>query len=304
MGIISGLGRSLADGTEIQDFIQTDAAINPGNSGGPLVDTSGRMVGLNSAIYTRSGGYMGIGFAIPSNIARAVIDSLMKKGRVVRGFLGVQLAALTPELAQAFNLPDTNGVLVNEVEPGTAAALADVHAGDVIVEFNGQKVDDYHTLRLAVTATPPGQKAQLTVIREGKRKTLDVTLKELVDKPSATAPAPDEPQNGGGAPAPQQLLPGIQIGTLDAAVRRQFATFQYPADLQGAVVLAVDPDSPAAVPGNQGLQPGDVIIEVWHKEVRSVKEAQAAAVAGPKGSLLLRVWTHGVLRFIVIKANS
>ncbi len=306
MGIISGLGRDLTDsGSEIQDFIQTDAAINPGNSGGPLVDTNGRMVGVNSAIFTRSGGYMGIGFAIPSNTVRYVIDSLLKKGRVIRGYLGVKLSIVTPDLAEKFNLPDESGVVVDEVEPDSAAAAAGVQAGDVIVEFNSQKVEDYHTLRLAVTAIAPGQKVSMTVIRDGKPKSLDVTLKELPDTAEAS-PSQDESEgdNGAAAPATQELLPGVQIATLDAAVRRQLSNPPYPADLKGVVVLSVDPDSAAAAntSGSQGLQPGDVILEVEHKEVATAKEAIAAA-RNAKGGILLRVWTRGNPRYIVIKPN-
>jgi len=306
MGIISGLGRAVSDSSaEIQDFIQTDAAINPGNSGGPLVDTNGRMVGVNSAIFTRSGGYMGIGFAIPSNTVRYVIDSLLKKGRVIRGYLGVKLSIVTPDLAEKFNLPDESGVVVDEVEPDSAAAAAGVEAGDVIVDFNGQKVEDYHTLRLAVTAIPPGQKVSMTVIRDGKPKSLDVTLKELPDTAEA-APSPDGTESDNPAPAPdtQELLPGVQIATLDAAIRRQLSNPPYPADLKGVVVLSVDPDSAAAAntSGSQGIQSGDVILEVEHKPVETAKEAIAAA-RNAKGGILLRVWTRGNPRYIVIKPN-
>ncbi|MDE1171401.1 MAG: Do family serine endopeptidase [Verrucomicrobium sp.] len=304
MGIVSALDRTpdeLGAGT-LDQFIQTDAAINPGNSGGPLVDTAGRMIGINSAIYTRSGGNMGIGFAIPSNMARHVMESLLKQGRVIRGFLGVSANALTPDLVKKFSLPDDNGVLVAQVESKSAAEAAGVQVGDVITEFNGKKISDYHDLRTAVTETAPGKKVRLALIRNGHPKTLDVTLKEMpaaASKPEADDAAQDEPAE----PATEKLLPGVQIADLNDAGRHQFDAIQYPADLKGALVVDVQQDSPAAKPGAAGLQPGDVILEVEHKEVHSAKEAVLAAHKA-KGGLLLRVWTRGNPRYLVIQNSD
>jgi len=307
MGIVSGLGRGEPEGASpggqaspIEDFIQTDAAINPGNSGGPLVDVEGRMIGLNSQIYSSSGGYMGIGFAIPSNMVHDVIDSLLKRGHVVRGYLGVEAnSGDSQDLLEKFNIPsDTPGVLVAGVQPNSAAAAAGVKIGDYLVEFNGKPVDDYRTLRLAVTATAPGQPVKMRLIRDGKEKTLDVTLKEFAPdtakaKGDESAPAETAPDS------PLKLFPGVEVADLSPEFRRQVGAVQYPADLKGAVVTAVDPDSAAAVPG--GLQPGEVIVEVERKPVASAQEAIAAA-KGVKKGLLLRVWSKGnPSRFVYVK---
>ncbi len=309
MGIVSALSRNLPveeAGNTLNSFIQTDAAINPGNSGGPLVDTQGRMVGLNSAIYSRTGGYQGIGFAIPANTVRSVMDGLLKQGRVIRGYLGVEANAQdnTPEMLQKFGIPaDTAGVLVSSVQPGSAAADAGIRFGDFLVEFNGRPIDDFRALRAAVTEVPPGQKVKLTFFRDGKKKTVDVTPKELSDK-DLTASGPDASQGGDAAPSDGlSLLPGVTVDDLDADTRRQMGAAAPPAEVKGAVVISVDPDSPAAASGANpaGLATGDVVLEVEKTEVHSAKEAVAAARNPKNGLLLLRVWTRGTYRFVVVK---
>ncbi len=313
MGIVSALGRDLSkiDGTShLEDFIQTDAAINPGNSGGPLVDLQGRMIGLNTAIVSGGGGNVGIGFAIPSNIVAAIRDSLQKQGHVTRGFLGVVTKELTPDLAKKLGIDDGTGVLVTEVEPGSAADDAKVLPGDVIVEFDGKKIADYRTLRLAVTGTAPGKKASLKVIRDGKSKTLTVTLKELTAKAMAGADKGDNgtPADDAAPSASQKLFPGVDIADFDDDARRQFSAIHYPDTIKnGAVVLAVSDDSPAARgDGKDGLAPGDVILEVDKKPVRSAKEALAAAQAakGSKDGILVRVWSRGIPNYLVIKPDA
>src|SRR6201987_2306359 len=174
-GIVSAKNRTTS-GDMDEDFIQTDAAINPGNSGGPLVDTEGRLVGINSAILTHSGGNQGIGFAVPANLCRWVMDSLVKNGRVDRGFLGVMIQNLTPDLATAFKLDKTTGALVGDVSPGSPADKAGLKSGDVITQFNGQAIEDASQLKLRVAETAPGSKVPLVVNRNGEDKTFDVTL--------------------------------------------------------------------------------------------------------------------------------
>ncbi|GIX30873.1 MAG: serine protease [Porticoccaceae bacterium] len=179
VGVVSAKGRTSVGINDYEDFIQTDAAINPGNSGGPLVNLDGEVVGINTAIFTRSGGYMGIGFAIPINLARAVADQLIEHGEVVRGYLGVVIQPLTAELAEAFGLEPQSGVLIAEVAEDSPAAKAGIRAGDVVVSYQGQPVRDVGDFRNRVALTRPGTKASLEILRDGKRQRLEVTIGKL-----------------------------------------------------------------------------------------------------------------------------
>ncbi|MBW6415373.1 serine protease [Candidatus Methylacidiphilum fumarolicum] len=294
MGIVSGKGRKDIGIEEYEDFIQTDAAINPGNSGGALVDIQGRLVGINTAIVSPGRvGNLGIGFAVPSNMARYVMDQILKNGRVIRGFLGVTISEVTPDLAQAFKLPEATGALVEQVSPGTPADQAGMKAGDVILEYNGQKVTDPRSLRLAVSQTPPGSKATLKIWRDGKEKIIQAVLKERTPEDvSASAPKQQEENS--------TFLPGVEIADLNRMVRQQF---EIPPDVQGVVIVSVDPESPAARPGRNSLQPGDVILEVQHRPVRTVQEA-LQAVKGTSGNVLLRVWSKGITHFVVVPRSN
>ncbi len=222
-GIVSAKDRSTS-GNGDEDFIQTDAAINPGNSGGALVDTDGRLVGINSAILTHSGGNQGIGFAVPSNLCRWVMDSLVKNGRVERGLLGVMIQNLTPDLAKAFKLDRTTGALVGDVSPGSPADKAGLKSGDVITQFNGQPIQDASQLKLRVAETAPGTTAQLGVSRNGESKTFDVTLASALDKKMAAADA-----NRG--TARKEALVGVGVADLDQKTR---AELNIPENVQGA----------------------------------------------------------------------
>ncbi|WP_134390255.1 DegQ family serine endoprotease [Methylacidiphilum sp. Yel] len=294
MGIVSGKGRKDIGIEEYEDFIQTDAAINPGNSGGALVDIQGRLVGINTAIVSPGRvGNLGIGFAVPSNMARYVMDQIVKNGRVIRGFLGVTISEVTPDLAQAFKLPEATGALVEQVSPGTPADQAGMKAGDVILEYNGQKVTDPRSLRLAVSQTPPGSKATLKIWRDGKEKIIQAVLKERTPEDvSANVPKQQEENS--------TFLPGVEIADLNRMVRQQF---EIPPDVQGVVIVSVDPESPAAKPGRNSLQPGDVILEVQHRPVRTVQEA-LQAVKGTSGNVLLRVWSKGITHFVVVPRSN
>lgn len=290
-GIVSATGRGNL-GLDYEDFIQTDAAINPGNSGGALVDAEGRLIGINTAILSRSGGNQGIGFAIPANIARTVMESLIKDGRVVRGFMGVNIQDVTPRLARQFDLKDeTSGVIVADVSAKSPAEKAGIKSGDVVVEFNGKPVRDSRHLKLQVAQTAPGAKVPVKVLRDGQTKTLEVQVKEL---PGTEVAAKDRDAGE----SPNDSLDGVTVGDLNDAVRAQF---KIPSNVKGAIVTQVDPDSPAF---EAGLREGDVIQEIGRKPVNSADEAVKLSENQKNKSVLLRVWSSGVSRFVVVDESN
>jgi serine protease Do len=290
LGIVSALQRGGFGITGYEDFIQTDAAINPGNSGGALVDVEGRLLGINTAILSRSGGFQGVGFAVPINMARYVMDRLITSGRVERGYLGVHIQSLTPELAKAFNLPDeSSGVLVGEVNANTAAAKAGIREGDIIVEFNGKKVSDSRNLQLMVAQTAPGTKVTLRVLHgdPGKplaEKNYTITLAEL---PQETMASRGHGNSDDGTQKGTDALDGVEVTDLDTAARRQL---EIPRTVQGALVVNVDPGSAAA---EGGLSQGDVILEMNRQRVRTADEAVALSEKVKGDHILLRVWSQG-----------
>lgn len=298
MGIVSALGRTSLGISEYENFIQTDAAINPGNSGGALVDAEGRLIGINTAIFSRSGGYQGIGFAVPVNLARSVMERLIKFGKVTRGYLGVSLQPeITPELVKEFNLPDSAGAIVGGVSPNTPASKAGLESGDVIREVDGKKVLDTPQLRLMISQTPPGTKVTLTILRgePGKKpvdKTITVTLgtlpADLTNRGNRPSLNEDE-----GSPD-QDSLDGVEVGDLDAAARRQM---NVPAGVQGALVTAVQEDSHSAA---AGLRQGDIILEINRQPVNNADEAVDLSKKAKGDRVLLRVWRHGASLFIVV----
>jgi serine protease Do len=289
LGIVSGLGRGGFAPNAYEDFIQTDAAINPGNSGGALVDADGRLVGINTMIMSRSGGFQGVGFAVPVNMARSVMEQLIKTGKVVRGYLGINIQPLAPELAKEFNLPDeSSGVLVGGVGPNSAAEKAGVKDGDVILELNGKKVTDPRNLQLLVAQTAPGTQVTLRVLRgergqKASEKTLTARLGELPKDVMAGRgrAAPNEPGQSN-----MDALDGVSVGDLDAAARRQF---DIPGSIRGALVVKVDQDSNAA---EAGLQQGDVIIEINRQPVRDADSAVALSEKAKGDRVLLRIWSR------------
>jgi serine protease Do len=294
MGIISAVGRDTGI-TDFGNFIQTDASINPGNSGGALVDTEGRLVGINTAIFSRSGGNMGIGFAVPANLAHSVMEGIMKNGKVTRGFLGIGLQPVSEELAKQFGLGSTNGALVNEVQPKSAAEKAGIEAGDVVVGVNEKKINDPNELRLFVASFAPGTKVDVKVLRDGKEKSVSVTLGE---RPGQKIASTDEPA----ANEDPDVLDGVTVGDLDANARKQF---EVPDNIKsGVVVTKVDPDSPSA---EAGIKEGDVILEIskgtWadRKSVSSAKEAvELSEQLKKEKSVTLRVSTKGASRYVVV----
>ena len=284
-GIVSATGRAGATGLDYEDFIQTDAAINPGNSGGALVDMQGRLVGLNTAILSRSGGFQGIGFAIPCNLARHVIDSLVTTGKVVRGFLGVTIQDLTADLGEQFHLKATTGAIVSDVTADSPAAKAGFKSGDIVLEFDGKPVKDSRQLKFTVAATAPGREVKVKLLRDGKDE--DVTLK--------VGEIPGEKQlTKGGDSKDTGVLDGVEVADLDAAARNEF---EVPARVRGALVSNVDPSSAAAA---AGLAPGDVIQEINHQPIHSADDAVKLTEHSDTLKTLLKLWSHGGTHFLVV----
>ena len=291
MGIISAKDRGNL-GLDYEDFIQTDAAINPGNSGGALVDAEGRLIGINTAILSRSGGNQGIGFAVPANLARTVMEGLVKDGRVVRSYLGVHIQDLTPVLAKEFDLKESSGVVVSDVEPKSPAEKAGFKSGDVITEFNNKRVQDSRHLKLQVAQTRPGTTVPVKVLRDGKTRTIEVAVKELPSKELASSDSNDKDSNA------SDSLNGVAVSELDSSARQQF---NVPANVKGALVTDVAPDSAAH---EAGLRPGDVIQEINRKPVSSADEAVKLTENAKSKKTLLRVWSQGGSHFVVVDEGA
>jgi serine protease Do len=272
-GIVSAKGRHI--GGPYDNFIQTDASINPGNSGGPLVNVRGEVVGINTAIFTRGGGNIGIGFAIPISLANEVLDELREKGKVTRGWLGVMIQRVTPEIAESLGLKTARGALVADVLEDGPAKAAGLETGDVIVEYDGQPVKESAELPLMVARTAVGKTVTVAVIRNGKRQTVSVTVGEL---PEAEAGVETEAETG-------DL--GITVQTLTPEIAESLGA---PIDLKGVVVTSVQPGSPA---GEAGLQARDIILEVNRAPVAGVAEYRKALRAVPKDKNVLLLVRRG-----------
>jgi serine protease Do len=291
MGMVSATGRANV-GIDYEDFIQTDAAINPGNSGGALVDVEGRLIGINTAILSRTGGNQGIGFAIPANMARDVMEKLVRDGKVTRGYVGLMIQDVTSALARQFKLKDNQGALVGDVIPKGPADKAGVKSGDVVLEFNGKPVRDGRQFRLQVARTKPGERVPVKVLRDGDTKTLDIAIQEL---PGTEGLAKSEAQPGDD----EGTLNGVEVSNLDAAARRQF---KIPESVRGgALVTNVDPDSAAA---EAGLRTGDVILEINRQAVKNADEAVRLTEKPKDKTTLLRVWSNGGSRFVVVDESK
>ncbi len=305
-GTVSALGRSdmgIEGRNGFENFIQTDAAINPGNSGGPLVNVRGQVIGVNTAILSNNsgmggeGGFMGVGFAIPSNMAQHVMNDLIKTGKVTRGYLGVSLGVLTDKLAQQFNVPDTAGAVVDDVEKGGPADKAGMKSGDVVRTFNGETVDSRGTLTAMTTNANPGTQVTLGIIRDGKPMDIHVTLGERPPNLPVEAPLGGGGFSGQGEAPSQGTLRGIQVQPLTPEIRQQFGL---PADVHGVVISQVDPNSPA---GQAQLQPGMVIESIDKHPVNSVGDFNRLA-GEAKGDTLLRINQQGQSAFIVLSPNG
>jgi serine protease Do len=284
MGIISAVGRANMGITDYEDFIQTDAAINPGNSGGALVTMNGQLVGINTAIVSRTGGYQGVGFAIPSNMVVQVKDSILRDGKVIRGWLGVAIQDLTEDLSKSLGVPARAGVLVSDVTPDSPAARAGIQRGDVITKIDGTATSDSAHLRNLIAQAGKGKRVRIDVRRSSNEKSFEVTLGELpVDgaAPGQTAPLAED----------AGLFAGVTVQELDASTR---ARMRVPPTVRGVLVAGVDAQSPAV---GLGLRPGDIIVEVNRTETPSV-EAFRRAARQSEGSALVLVYRDGVTVFM------
>ena len=297
MGIISAVGRGGMGIVDYENFIQTDAAINMGNSGGALVGVEGRLLGINTAIFTRTGGNQGIGFAIPANLAREVMQSLRDKGRVVRGYIGTSVQSLTPEIADAMKLKgQPSGALVGEVEPNAPAAKGGIKTGDVITSVNGKKVSDARELRLTIGSMAPGTKAKLEVNREGQNKTFDIQLAEM--PANATEEGTSTSSEEAAEPEKTTVFGGVSVANITDDIR---TALNLPKDIQGAVIADIDAESAAA---KAGLREGDVIQEVNKQPVKSAKDL--VAISGrlkPNEKILMRVYSQGRSSYVALEAK-
>lgn len=282
-GIVSAKYRRIG-ASAYDDFIQTDASINPGNSGGPLLNSRGEVIGINTAIFSQSGGNIGIGFAVPVNIARDLLHQL-KKGKVVRGWLGVAIQEITPELKQALELTTGEGALVSQVTPDGPADKAGLKRGDVIVNFNGKKIEKMHELPYQVARTPVGESVPVVVVRKGSQKTFNVKIGKLEEKQEKTAE-----EAGGDTP---------NLGMTVREVTPELAERYGLTEKSGVVVLQVVPGSPAA---ESGLRPGDIVIEVEQEPVETLDEFVEKIRKYQKGdSILLLISRKGANRYLTLK---
>ena len=284
MGIVSALGRANVGIADYEDFIQTDAAINPGNSGGALVNIKGELVGINTAIYSTSGGYQGIGFAIPSNMVKSVMDSLIKKGKVVRGWIGVSTQQITPELAKQFNLKDEVGALVGDVVENSPAEKAGLKRGDVILEYDGKKIGEPSSLRNMVANTSPGEEHQMKVLRDNKTLTVQLTIGEL----------PADAQEGIAAADYENVMKGITVQDITPDIAQKL---KIPDRIKGVIISDVAEDSISA----GVLTQGDVIQEVNRKKVVNTKNYQDIASRIKKDEdVLLLIYRRGTSIFVTL----
>jgi serine protease Do len=288
LGIVSALGRGRMGITQYEDFIQTDAAINPGNSGGALVNTQGELVGINTAIFSQTGGYQGVGFAVPTTMGKPVYESLIKNGKVIRGHLGVGIQDLTQDLAQSFGAANVKGVLVGEVNDDSPAARAGLKQGDVILSYQGSAVEDAVALQRMVTRTAVGTKVVIRVIRDGHEKALTVTIGEQPE-PTKTAKIESAEKHS--------ALAGVAVQDLENETAKELGL---KGDVRGVVVTEIEPDSVAE---KVGLMPGDVILEINRQPVKSVKDFEQASSSVKNGNrVLILINRRGASLFLSAKA--
>jgi serine protease Do len=285
-GIVSAKGRVIGAGP-YDDFIQTDATINPGNSGGPLFNLEGEVIGINTAIVSQSGGNVGIGFAIPINIAKSIMPQLKERGKVIRGWLGVIIQSITPEFKEKFDLETMEGALIGEVTKGSPADKAGLKRGDIIVRFDGKKVEEMKTLPAMVAETPVGKTVKVIVIRNKKEKELMVTLGELKEEERMAATIP-EVEEGFGFSV-QELTPELAESlSLNGE--------------KGVVVSSVKKDSPAS---DAGLQRGDLIQEIEHKPIETIDDyKETMQEVSSKKQILIVVKHRGHSRYVVLKREE
>jgi serine protease Do len=288
LGIVSAVGRGHMGITQYEDFIQTDAAINPGNSGGALVNTRGELVGINTAIFSQTGGYQGVGFAVSTTMAKPIYESLVKTGKVVRGYLGIGLQDLNQDLAKSFSIKDSKGALVSDVKEDSPADQAGLKQGDVIIEYQGVLIEDGVALQRMVTRTPVGSKVPVKVMRDGRARDLTVRIGEQPELEKVAKKVESGEHD--------YALAGLSVEDLNQNTARELGI---KGKAQGVVVTSVDPDSGAE---KAGLVPGDVIQEVNRRPVKSVKEFEKVSSDLKKGdSILMLINRRGGSLFLSAK---
>ncbi|MBN1164429.1 MAG: DegQ family serine endoprotease [Candidatus Krumholzibacteriota bacterium] len=287
-GIVSALGRALRL-VDYEDFIQTDAAINPGNSGGALINIQGELIGINTAIYSRSGGNQGIGFAIPINLARNIMDNIIEHGRVIRGFVGVVPQDLDPEMAEFFDLKDAGGVLVSQVAEDSPAEKAGFKQGDIILDFDGKEMKSTNEFRRLAAEKKPGSKVEVTVLRDGKRKNLQVAVGKRPDEIINQA----EDQMEDRSP----LFLGVGIITLNDEYRD---ALDIPANIRGVIITDIDQGTPAE---KAGLNRGDVVVEVNRVRISNLKDFREVLDRSRDDKVLLLIYRAGGYIFITVRAK-
>ncbi|GKS56654.1 MucD [Nitrospira sp.] len=287
LGIVSALGRGKMGITQYEEFIQTDAAINPGNSGGALVNTSGQLVGVNTAIFSQSGGNDGVGFAVPTSMAKPIFESIVKTGKVVRGYLGIGIQDLDKDIAKSFGLEDVKGALVNDVQDESPASKGGLQSGDIIVKYQDRPIEDAVALQRQVTRTRIGTKAALKVIRNGREQELHVTIGEL---PDVVQTARADRESG------EHALAGMAVQELDGDSARELGLKP---GTKGVVIADIDPEGSAA---QAGLSRGDVIREINREPVSSINDFERIAAGLKKDDrALLLINRRGSSIFVSVK---
>jgi S1-C subfamily serine protease len=285
----------LSDGS-FEDFLQTDAPINRGNSGGALVNLTGELIGINSQILSTTGGSIGIGFSIPSNMAKPVMEQILKEGKVRRGQLGVVIQNITEELAKTLELKDTRGVIVSEVRRGSAAERAGIKRGDVITAVNGEKIDDSNVLRNKVAGTPPGNEISITVLREGAEQTFKATVDEFTPENSRNNSTEGNPDDSGQTNESGRI--GLDLQPLTPEIANRLGI---PGESKGLVVMDVEQSGPGA---QAGIVKGDVILEINRQPVETIDQAKSALdKAGERSSLFL-ISRAGRTIFVTVQPTS
>lgn len=291
MGIISAVGRANVGIADYEDFIQTDAAINPGNSGGPLVNANGGIVGINTAIFSRSGGYQGIGFAVPANMVSRILEQLVKEGRVIRGWLGISIQELTPEIGSKFGHGSLKGALVSETQKGGPAEKAGLRRGDIILEYDGKSVEGAAELKNMVAKSRPGSKVPLSVLRKGKNLNFMSLIGEPPGEPEKTAPEPASEIAHG-------AFSGLNVMTLTEEVSKQLGV---DGDAAGVVVTSVQDGSPA---GEAGIRKGDVILEIDNTRVSDINDFNRISSGLNAEETVLMFINRGGKRFYITLMSS
>jgi len=294
VGVVSAVGRSNVGITDYEDFIQTDAAINPGNSGGPLLNIEGKAVGINTAIYTRSGGYMGIGFAVPINMAKQIVNQLKEKGSVIRGFLGVQLNPqdVDEDMAKSFGMDESGGVLIAEVIPGSAAEKAGLQSGDIIVEMNGEKVKDNKSFRNAIAMMAPGTKVKFTIFRDGKKMNINAVIGKMGEGEEVIAETGSDEEG-------KAVKIGIKVRDVTPDLIAQYGYRER--NIEGVLIEYVEAGSPA---DTAMLRPGMLIISINKMPVKNVGQFNKAIKEASKNKrILLKVRNPNASWFVVLRAE-